>query len=439
MKRATNCIAAVVSVLLLGPEDVLARGGRGGGGARPSVSRSPSVNRSPSMSRGPSVSRPSVSPPSARPRAPSRGATRPSTPSRGATRPSTPSRPSTQPIARPGTGAIQRPGARPGVGQPATRPGIGQPATRPGTLPATPGRQPSRGDLQQFLNLPKPGGPSQLPAPGRRPGAGIPERPGVGVRPGPGPGQRPGNLGRPIDVNRVQINQQVNNRYRNVQNRPFTPGWWGRHPSTLPARRYHAWHHHVYRPGHWWHWATAAALTRWVVFGWTQPVYYSYGSGGNVYYENNVVYVDGQEYCSSEEYYQQAVDIAGSVPQISDAEADQVEWMPLGVFALTQEGAGDSNLLLQLAVSKDGIIAGTLFNETTGSSRPVEGMVDRETQRAAWSLVDGKNADVVMETGLYNLTENEATALVHFGNERTQTWLMVRLDEPEAEAAGEQE
>ena len=38
-----------------------------------------------------------------------------------------------------------------------------------------------------------------------------------------------------------------------------------------------------------------------------------------------------------------------------------------------------------------------------------------------------------METGIYNLTEDETTALVHFGKEQTQTWLMVRLPEPEGE------
>jgi len=163
-------------------------------------------------------------------------------------------------------------------------------------------------------------------------------------------------------------------------------------------------------------------------------VNYSYGSGGNVYYENDTVYIDGNAYCSSEEYYDEAATIAQDVPEISDAEADEVEWLPLGVFALTQEGVNDSNMLLQLAVSKEGVIAGTLFNESTDSSRPVEGSVDKETQRAAWSLVDGENSEIVMEAGIYDLTEDESTALVHFGPEKTQTWVLVRLDEPEDES-----
>ena len=120
---------------------------------------------------------------------------------------------------------------------------------------------------------------------------------------------------------------------------------------------------------------------------------------------------------------------------MSDEQAEEVEWLPLGVFALTQEGASESNLMLQLAVSKDGIVAGELYNESTDVTHPVEGSVDNKTQRAAWTPIDGSNKGIVMETGIYNLTKDEATALVHFGKDQTQTWQMVRLDEPEAEGA----
>jgi len=265
-----------------------------------------------------------------------------------------------------------------------------------------------------------------------RPGVGV-GSPGVGVgRPGvghPKPGLRP-NVN--INVNRGQINTRVNNRYGNINTRPFTSGWWAGRPGHLPVGRWNRWWNRPgLRPGYWWRWGTAAALTRWVVRGWTQPIYYGYGSGGNVYYEGDVVYVDGEQNCTSQEYYQQATEIAAAVPEMTDEQAEQVEWMPLGVFALTKEGVDDSNLLLQLAVSKEGIIAGTLVNETTESVRPVEGKVDNDSQRAAWSFADGKNTDVVMETGIYNLTEDQCTLLVHFGAEKTQTWAMVRLDEPE--------
>ncbi len=176
---------------------------------------------------------------------------------------------------------------------------------------------------------------------------------------------------------------------------------------------------------------TAAAVTGWFVGRWTQPVYYSYGSGGTVYYENNVVYVDGQEYGTPEQYYENTSQLAASVPEITETQAEEMEWMPLGVFAITQEDVNATNMLLQLAVDKDGVIGGTFYNESTEVAHPVEGMVDQKTQRAAWRTADGTNENVVMETGIYNLTQDEVSVLVHFGPETTQTWTMVRVDPPE--------
>ena len=173
------------------------------------------------------------------------------------------------------------------------------------------------------------------------------------------------------------------------------------------------------------------ALTGWIAYGWTQPIYYTYGTGGNVYYENNVVYVNGEEHCSADQYYQQAATIAESVPEISDEQAEKIEWLPLGVFAITEGGVSESNMMLQLAVSKEGIIAGTYYNDLTDSARPVEGTVEKETQRAAWTFADGKDTQIVMETSVYNLTKDQCTALVHFGMDQTQTWTLIRQPEPQ--------
>jgi hypothetical protein len=60
----------------------------------------------------------------------------------------------------------------------------------------------------------------------------------------------------------------------------------------------------------------------------------------------------------------------------------------------------------------------------------LKGKVDKKTQRAVWTFGDGKNTDIIMETGLFNLTQDQTEALVHFGNEKTQQWLLVRLDQP---------
>ncbi len=236
------------------------------------------------------------------------------------------------------------------------------------------------------------------------------------------------NIGSGNRVNRQHNTAALRNKWAHVNNRPFNSNWWGRHPHSGAHWR---WHSHWNRHSAGWCWrpATWATFGTWFAWSWSKPYRYDYGN--TVVYQDNSVHIDGKEVASAEVYYDQAEEIAQSVPK--DVDAEKVEWMPLGVFAITEESATDSGLLLQLAVSKEGIIAGTLYNETTDASRPVEGMVDQKTQRAAWQIADGSNPGLVMETGIYNLTEDEATALVHFDKAQTQTWLMVRLPEPEGE------
>ena len=98
---------------------------------------------------------------------------------------------------------------------------------------------------------------------------------------------------------------------------------------------------------------------------------------------------------------------------------------------MLEQLSGEPDMILQLSVSQDGIIAGSYFNSTTETTLPVEGMVDKDTQRAAWTVVNEQNNNPVMETGVYNLTQDEASVLVHFGTDTTQEWLLVRLEEPE--------
>jgi len=59
----------------------------------------------------------------------------------------------------------------------------------------------------------------------------------------------------------------------------------------------------------------------------------------------------------------------------------------------------------------------------------VHGAVDSKTQRAAWTV--GDNTTTVYETGIYNLTKEQTPVLVHFGKDRTQQWLLVRMQQPE--------
>ena len=121
-----------------------------------------------------------------------------------------------------------------------------------------------------------------------------------------------------------------------------------------------------------------------------------------------------------------------------DVNADDLEWLPLGVFALTQDGQSsgpDPTIFLQLAISKEGIIAGTLQNSATDKNIEIEGAVDKKSQRAAWGEVEKDWP--IMETGIRNLTEEQAPALLHFADGQTQQWLMVRLEDSGDKAKSE--
>jgi hypothetical protein len=184
-----------------------------------------------------------------------------------------------------------------------------------------------------------------------------------------------------------------------------------------------------YRWNHPYHVATWAAVTNWFPWGWSNSRQYNYG--GNVYYDNSTVYYEGQPVATADEYAEQAMTIAESAVE----PAASSEWMSLGVFALTQDGEASGpapTQFLQLAISKDGAVAGTFNNSTTDKSQEVEGAVDKESQRVAW-VAKGKQWPV-MEAGISGLTEDQTPVLIHFENGETQQWLMVRLEEPEAPA-----
>ena len=82
-------------------------------------------------------------------------------------------------------------------------------------------------------------------------------------------------------------------------------------------------------------------------------------------------------------------------------------------------------------MNKQGVIAGTYYNQATQTTRPVQGTVDIKTQRAAMTFGDGQNTDRVLETGIYNLTQEEAPSLLHFGTDQSQAVVLVRLPQPE--------
>ncbi len=452
--------------------------------SRPSVAP-PSFNRPSRPAIRPSA--PSIRPgtPSVRPSAPT---TRPANPS---TRPGLPGgggwtggmKPQNRPSTLPSRPVLPN---RPG-GAPSTRPSLpslGGGAGRPSTLPGNANR-PSAGNLGDFLGIP--GGvrpearPSTRPNIANRPGA-TPASPGA-LRPGmPG---RPGGNQRPINIGAIQVGNRVinnrpswvqidrnrisaiNGRWQNqigslhgwVRTQPARIGYWRGWGNGVRFRWNHYHYHYRWFAGDWWYghpggvcrwhyyrrfnyypwsywwrrpaWGIAAGWFTWSAppSVWSEPVYYDYGSGGNVTVQNNQVTIGGQTVATADEFAQSAADLATVQPPASEEQADQTEWLPLGTFALsTDQSDVEPSRVVQLAVDRTGIIAGTMYNRDTDQADAIQGRVDKETQRVAFRF--GESDQVVAETGLYNLTQDEAPLLVHFGKDRVENYILVRLDPP---------
>jgi hypothetical protein len=199
----------------------------------------------------------------------------------------------------------------------------------------------------------------------------------------------------------------------------FRPGWYAQYPGAWLA--------------------AGIATTAWLTAGWGQaaayggcsgePAYYDYGNNLG-YGEDGNVYQDGEPVATAEEYYDQGNQIAAL-----GAETANDDWLPLGVFGVVSEGQESAEKVVQLAVNKDGVVRGNLHDMLADTVVPVTGAVDVESQRVAVKI-EGNNA-LVVETGLYNLTNDEVPVLLQFGPDHQETRTLIRLSPPEtAEGQG---
>jgi hypothetical protein len=185
-----------------------------------------------------------------------------------------------------------------------------------------------------------------------------------------------------------------------------------------------------YQPWNYW-WSNPGwnGLAGYMGGGLNQPYFYDYGAGGNVVYSGNQVLVNGQDVGTPSQYAQSAADLA-AVDPAAIAQSNPKDWMALGTFSLaTAQDEANPPRVIQLAVNKEDLISGTVYNRNSDKLYTVQGRVDPQTQRVAFTI--GDHTDTVLETGLYNLTQEQTPVLVHYGPEKTATYLMARLPAPE--------
>lgn len=167
----------------------------------------------------------------------------------------------------------------------------------------------------------------------------------------------------------------------------------------------------------------------------------------NITYQGDTVYNNGQPVGSSQAYYQQAQQLAAQSYQQglnqglqmggdnsygASAPADQGmatgDWKALGVFGLAEPGQTSSNMLLQLAINKDGVVRGNYLNQLTNEKSQVYGALDKKTHRISWTI--GQNNSTVFDTNLADIANDDSQVLVHYGPDNTQKMALIRLPAP---------
>src|SRR5260221_5044020 len=88
--------------------------------------------------------------------------------------------------------------------------------------------------------------------------------------------------------------------------------------------------------------------------------------------------------------------VAETRPPTTATKEGSEEWLPMGVWALTQEQKGDAVMFFQLSISKQGVISGAYKNTLTGGSEQIIGSGDCESQLAP--LAVGQNCQTGIET-----------------------------------------
>src|SRR5262249_39476311 len=131
-------------------------------------------------------------------------------------------------------------------------------------------------------------------------------------------------------------------------------------------------------------------------------------------------------YTTEAQYADQASQIAAAGQQTQPAPDEK--WQALGVFAMVKGDETTSNDIFQLAVNKDGVLRGNYYNAVSDTATPVSGSLDKKSQRVAWTIGDKKYP--VYEAGLFNLSKEETTMLVHLDKDNTEQYRLFRVEQP---------
>jgi hypothetical protein len=227
---------------------------------------------------------------------------------------------------------------------------------------------------------------------------------------------------------RYTSNQDLNARGDYVRNgyggaNYFSPSWYARYPGAWSPAAYTG---PIYGAGA--GWGGVAGYGGYPM----QPSYYDYG--GNVVSQPTSMYVNGDPTGTPQQYGAQAAQIAGAgTAQPADANA---AWQPIGVFAIDPERQSPPPEFFQIAINPQGLIRGNFFDASAKKAEQINGSVDKNSLRAAWTI--GQTKSPIFEAGIANLTKDQTTMLMHDDSGRSQQLTLVRMPPPDQNDGGGQ-
>jgi hypothetical protein len=213
-------------------------------------------------------------------------------------------------------------------------------------------------------------------------------------------------------------------------NRPFSRDWYVRHRRAWGGGW--AW-------GNPWNVANWGTTAAWLGFGAaTAPVWGGYGPTNTTIYDtdNEELNVPGSELptgqnLSPEELAAESAAARQLASKGTNEPGQDVKFMPLGVFTLAPENQTEATAMLQLAVSKQGVLRGSYYDLLSDVDHPIRGSVDKKTQHVAWTF--GPQGKVTFQTALGVLTEPSGPVSVHYENGQTRQWVLARYEKEPSE------
>jgi hypothetical protein len=200
------------------------------------------------------------------------------------------------------------------------------------------------------------------------------------------------------------------------RNEPFSPAWYADHPGAWQYTHPHA--------------------DAWAVAGLgTAAAWLGMGGYGYAADDAGTYYTSDDGSTEEQPATDEATPAEGQPQPLSGAELAAVgakdvpndtQFLPLGVYALAPQGHSDATAVVQLSVTKDGILRGSYCDLVSDQGQTIYGAIDKQSRNAAWTI--GTDGRTVFETTLDNLTQANGQISLQFPDGDVKQFTLARFE-----------